>query len=57
MLDTGNARVVLVEATDKILAAFPDSLQKAARKRLEKMGVEMRLESPVEFGGEQLRHV
>ncbi len=64
MLDTGNARVVLVEATDKILAAFPESLQKAARKRLEKMGVALRLESPVESvenncvtfkGGEQLQ--
>ncbi|HST06090.1 MAG TPA: NAD(P)/FAD-dependent oxidoreductase [Chloroflexia bacterium] len=64
MLDTGNARVVLVEATDKILAAFPESLQKAARKRLEKMGVEIRMQSPVESvdnncvtfkGGEQLQ--
>ncbi|MEO5952939.1 MAG: NAD(P)/FAD-dependent oxidoreductase [Chloroflexia bacterium] len=48
MLDTSQARVILVEATDKILAAFPDSLQAAAKKRLKNMGVELMLNSPVE---------
>ena len=48
MLDTSQARVILVEATDKILAAFPETLQAAAGKRLKDMGVELKLNSPVE---------
>lgn len=48
MLDIKQARVVLVEATDKILAAFPDSLQAAAKKRLKEMNVELMMNSPVE---------
>lgn len=48
MLDITQARVILVEATERILAAFPDSLQAAAKKRLQKMGVELKLNSPVE---------
>lgn len=48
MLDVSKARVILVEATDKILASFPESLQKAARKKLESMDVELRFNSPVE---------
>lgn len=47
-LDIGNARVILVEATDKVLAAFPDSLQRSAQKKLTKMGVQIRFNSPVE---------
>jgi NADH dehydrogenase len=46
-LDTERARVVLVEATDRILAAFPESLQESARHKLESMGVEIRFNSPV----------
>jgi NADH dehydrogenase len=48
MLDMADSRVTLIEASDKILAAFPDSLQKAARRRLEEMGAEIRMNSPVE---------
>jgi NADH:ubiquinone reductase (H+-translocating) len=48
MLDTAQARVVLIEATDKILAAFPESLQRAARRRLEILGVEVRLNAAVQ---------
>lgn len=48
MLDVSQARVILVEATDKVLAAFPDSLQEAAKKKLTNMGVELRFNSPVE---------
>jgi NADH dehydrogenase len=48
MLDITRARVILVEATDRVLAAFPESLQGAAKKRLEQMGVELRFNSPVE---------
>lgn len=47
-LDIGQASVILVEATDKILAAFPDSLQRSAQKKLDKMGVQVRFNSPVE---------
>jgi NADH dehydrogenase len=46
-LDVAEARVILVEASDRILAAFPESLQKSALKTLEKMGVEVKLQSPV----------
>ncbi|HET9494896.1 MAG TPA: NAD(P)/FAD-dependent oxidoreductase [Chloroflexia bacterium] len=54
MLDMSDARVTLIEASDKILAAFPESLQNAARRKLEEMGVEIRMQSPVESvtGGE-----
>jgi NADH dehydrogenase len=48
MLDVTQARVLLVEATDRVLAAFPESLQAAAKKRLQRMGVEMKFNSPVE---------
>ncbi len=46
-LDTERARVVLVEATDRLLAAFPESLQESAWRKLESMGVEIRFNSPV----------
>jgi NADH dehydrogenase len=46
-LDVSQARVILVEASDRILAAFPESLQKSALKTLDKMGVEMKFNSPV----------
>lgn len=42
-----NARVILVEATDRILAPYPDHLQQAARKQLESLGVEVILGNPV----------
>ncbi len=41
MLNVNQARVVLVEATEHILASFPPSLQQAAAKRLRRMGVEV----------------
>ncbi len=47
MLDVRQARVVLIEASDRILASFPDSLQRAALRRLQRMGVEVRLNTPV----------
>lgn len=46
-LEVSQTRVVLIEATDRILATFPASLQKSAQKRLARMGVEVRLSSPV----------
>jgi NADH dehydrogenase len=47
MLDVSQARVLLVEASDRILASFPEPLQRKARKRLEKMGVEVKLRTAV----------
>ena len=47
MLDVAQARVLLVEAGDRILASFPERLQRSARKRLEKMGVEVKLGTAV----------
>jgi NADH dehydrogenase len=48
MLDVYKARVVLVEATERILAGFPESLQRSARQRLERMGVEVLVRRAVE---------
>lgn len=42
------AKVVLVEAGDRLLASFPPSLSDAARKGLERLGVEVRLAAKVE---------
>lgn len=47
MLDISEARVILVEAADKILASFPDSLRTNALRRLQRMGVEVRLKTAV----------
>jgi len=47
MLDVCQAHVVLVEATDRVLATFPESLQRAALDRLQRMGVDVRLSAPV----------
>ncbi len=47
MLDMSKVRVVLVEATDHILATFPESLQESAKRKLAKMDVELKLHSPV----------
>ena len=41
MLDVTQARVVLVEATDRLLTIFPESLQRAARRRLVQLGVKV----------------
>jgi NADH:ubiquinone reductase (H+-translocating) len=48
MLDVDDAKVMLVEAGDSILATFPQSLQRSAIKKLQKMGVELRLKAPVQ---------
>src|SRR4029079_3456277 len=42
MLDVAQARVLLVEASDRILASFPEGLQRSARRRLDRMGVEVK---------------
>jgi NADH dehydrogenase len=47
-LDLSRARVVLVNAGDGVLESFPDKLRDDARRRLEEMGVELRLGETVE---------
>ena len=46
-LDPSEMQVVLLEAADRLLAAFPESLGGYAFKRLQKMGVEIRLRAQV----------
>ena len=40
--DPGSARIILVEAGPVVLASFPETLRDAARKDLERLGVEIR---------------
>jgi NADH dehydrogenase len=42
-IDPTDARIVLLDAAPTILGAFPDSLQRRAARRLERMGVELEL--------------
>jgi NADH dehydrogenase len=46
-IDPGEARIVLVEAGPRVLPAFPPSLSAAALRSLERLGVEVRLGTPV----------
>ncbi len=46
-IDTRETRVLLVEAGTGILSTFPDSLAKTAQRDLEKLGVDVRLGTPV----------
>ena len=48
MLDVSEARVVLVEAIGNILSAFPKSLQESGMRQLERLGVEVRLNTAVD---------
>jgi NADH dehydrogenase len=41
------SRVILIEAGDRVLPAFPSPLSDAARRSLEHLGVDVRLRSPV----------
>jgi len=50
-LDTDRARVVLVEATDRILVAFPDRLQRSALRRLAQLRVKVLRNTAVESVG------
>lgn len=42
-IDPSSARIVLVDMAQRVLQSFSESLSDAARKRLEKLGVEVRL--------------
>jgi len=46
-IDPATARVLLVEAGPRLLPAFPEVLSRDAKKRLEKLGVEVLLGQPV----------
>jgi NADH dehydrogenase len=46
-IDTRKTRVLLVEAGPKVLNGYPDSLSDYAKRALEKLGVEVRLNAPV----------
>jgi NADH dehydrogenase len=45
--DTRKTRVILIEGSKRLLAAFPESLATRARRDLESLGVEVRLETVV----------
>lgn len=47
-IDPANARILLVEAGDKILAAYPDDLAQKGIERLKHMGVEIRTKCMVQ---------
>jgi len=46
-IDTRKARIILVEAGPRVLAAFAEDLSDYARKELETLGVELRFGKPV----------
>ncbi len=45
--DPGSARIMLVEAGPAVLATFPETLREAARRDLERLGVDVRTGTPV----------
>jgi NADH dehydrogenase FAD-containing subunit len=46
-IDPQRARIILAEASPRILANFPEELSRKAKARLESVGVELRLGQPV----------
>jgi len=46
-IDAKNARVILVEAGERLLATFPEKLSQSAKRQLEHLGVEVMLGSAV----------
>src|SRR5438067_2507283 len=46
-IDPAAARVLLLDGGPKLLGAFPDSLQRRARRDLEELGVEVHLDTMV----------
>ena len=61
-IDPRHARIILVEAGHRLLPSFPETLSERAKKSLERLGVEVRLGTPVSdcdargvmIGGEQI---
>jgi NADH:ubiquinone reductase (H+-translocating) len=52
-IDPGSARVILVEAADRLLRAFPHKLSAYAKRKLEQLGVEVQLDQRVEVRGDE----
>lgn len=52
-IDPGSARVILVEAADCLLRAFPEKLSAYAKRELEHLGVEVLLNQRVEVRGDE----
>jgi NADH dehydrogenase len=60
--DPAQARIILIEAGPRLLTAFPEELAGYAKERLQRLGIEVRTEAPVErldkdgvvIGGEQI---
>ncbi len=48
-----SARIILVDAGDRLLRAFPEKLSAYAKRTLEKLGVEVRLNHRVEVRGQE----
>jgi NADH dehydrogenase FAD-containing subunit len=48
-IDPASARVILVEGEPRVLLAFPEDLSAKARRSLEKLGVEVLTNTPVEL--------
>ena len=48
-IDPASARVILVEGGPRVLTAFPEGLSAKARRSLEKLGVEVLTNTPVEL--------
>ena len=58
-IDPSQARIVLVEASRSVLSSYADRLGSAARRRLERMGVDVRTDTEVisvDAAGIALRH-
>jgi NADH:ubiquinone reductase (H+-translocating) len=54
-VDTKEARIILLEGAPAVLPPFPEKLQKYTKKRLEEMGVEIRLNTlAVDMGHESI---
>jgi NADH:ubiquinone reductase (H+-translocating) len=47
-IDPSRARVVLIEGSDHLLSPFPPELRESAKRQLEKLGVDVRLNKRVE---------
>ena len=52
-IDPSSARVILVEAADRLLRAFPQKLSAYAKRELEHLGVEVLLNQRVEVRGDE----
>ena len=52
-IDPGAARIILVEAGDRLLKAFPEALSAYAKQKLERLGVEVRLNHRVAVKGDE----